>query len=73
MTTFRTATFKGACCFKCVGWKTCPIILEHRGDACHVCDDFRLDRTRWATVSVQAWEARFRARCGLPLTLEDFA
>lgn len=73
MTSFRRASWTGACCFKCVGWRTCPIILERRGDAGHVCDDFRLDRTRWATVSVQVYEARIRAKRGHPLTLEDFS
>lgn len=70
----RSTHFNGQCCWKCAsydihthGCATHQITIH--GDAVHVCDLFRLDRARYATLSKQRWEVRNRP---MQATMEDF-
>lgn len=71
---YRISHFSGRCCWKCQSYDihTHECGEHHttiRGDAGHVCDLFTLDRTRYATLSKQAWEVRGKA---MQTTMEDF-
>ena len=70
----RSSHLGGKCCWKCAsydihthGCATHQITIH--GDAVHVCDLFRLDRQRYATLHKQTWELRGKA---LQATMEDF-
>lgn len=71
---YRISHFSGRCCWKCQSYDIHTHVCgEHlttiKGDAGYVCDLFTLDRTRYATLSKQAWEVRGKA---LQATMEDF-
>lgn len=71
---YRTSYLGGQCCWKCQSYDIrthgCATHrIQIHGDAGHVCDRFALDRTRYATLSKQAWEVRGKA---LQATMEDF-
>ena len=70
----RSSHLGGKCCWKCAsydirthGCATHQITIH--GDAVHVCDLFRLDRARYATLHKQRWEVRNRP---MQATMEDF-
>lgn len=70
----RSSHLGGKCCWKCEsydihthGCATHQITIH--GDAVHVCDLFRLDRQRYATLHKQTWELRGKA---VQATMEDF-
>lgn len=63
MTELRKSSMRGRCCFKCIHWRGCPT-MGTAGSAGHVCDDFVLDRTRWATPSTEVWQAEARKKRG---------
>ena len=71
---YRTSHLGGRCCWKCESYDIHTHVCgEHhttiKGDAGHVCDHFRLDRNRYATLSKQRWEVRDRP---MQATMEDF-
>ena len=71
---YRTSHLGGRCCWKCASYDIHTHVCgEHHttihGDAGHVCDLFRLDRSRYATLSKQRWEVRDRP---MQATMEDF-
>ena len=70
----RSTHFNGKCCWKCEsydihtrGCATHQITIH--GDAVHVCGQFSLDRSRYATLTMQRWEIRGKA---MQATLRDF-
>lgn len=70
----RTSHLGGKCCWKCQSYdirthECATHNIQIHGDAGHVCDRFALDRSRYATLSKQAWEVRGKA---LQATMEDF-
>ena len=72
--TYITSHLGGKCCWKCQSYdirthECATHNITIHGDAGHVCDRFALDRTRYATLSKQAWEVRGKA---LQATMEDF-
>ena len=72
--TYRTSHLGSKCCWKCQSYdirthECATHRIQIHGDAGHVCDNFALDRTRYATLSKQAWEVRGKA---LQATMEDF-
>ena len=72
--TYRASHLGGKCCWKCQSYdirahECATHNIQIHGDAGHVCDRFTLDRTRYATLSKQAWEVRGKA---LQATMEDF-
>lgn len=72
--TYRPSHLGGKCCWKCQSYdirthECATHRIQIHGDAGHVCERFALDRTRYATLSKQAWEVRGKA---LQATMEDF-
>lgn len=70
----KSSHLGGQCCWKCASYDIrTHACATHRitihGDAVHVCDLFRLDRQRYATLHKQTWELRGKA---VQATMEDF-
>ena len=74
MTGLESSWLGGPCCWKCSSYN----IITHQcttlemtihGDAAHVCGQFSLDRSRYATLTMQRWEIRGKA---VQATLRDF-
>lgn len=72
MTDLRKGSIRGRCCFKCIYWKGCRN-TDHPMSVGRVCDDFVLDRTRWATPSTEVWQAEAKRKRGEPVyTIEEW-